>query len=153
MQWGGARSKVQLGGNSCTLTLAKRKNRQFPTALVRECCCSESGKLMCSVHWLQYLKEKSHNGEREFGLTKSGFARNAKDLAEVTGVHDARRCGTHALRRGMAQDILDMGGSLPALLHAGDWSSSAHLTYLRASQADDVAVARAAMFFSDSEEE
>ena len=45
-----------------------------------------------------------------------------KELAEVTGVQDARRCGTHALRRGMAQDILDMGGSLPALLHAGDWS-------------------------------
>ena len=105
------------------------------------------------MHWLQYLKEKSHNGERVFGLTKSGFARKVKDLAEVTGVQDARRCGTHALRRGMAQDILDMGGSLPALLHAGDWSSSAYLKYLRSSQTDDVAVARAAMFFSDSEEE
>ena len=88
-----------------------------------------------------------------FSLNKDHLARRVKDLVARIGVDDAQRYGTHALRRGMAQDILDCGGSLPALLHAGDWSSSAYLKYLRTSQTDDVAVAQAAIFLSDSDEE
>ena len=53
----------------------------------------------------------------------------------------------------MAQDILDMGGSLAALLNAGDWASSAYLKYLRTSQTEDLAVARAAVFLSESEDD
>ena len=86
-----------------------------------------------------------------FHISKDHFARRVKQLVEKIGVPDFQRYGTHSVRRGMAQDILDMGGSLPALLKAGDWCSSAYLKYLRASQTDDLAVAQAAMFLSDSE--
>ena len=153
LEWDGTHSKIQVGDKSCTLTLTKRKNRQYPTALVRECCCQDSGKLFCSVHWLQFLQHRGGQSGRVFGLTARGFASRLKVWAESTGVENAQRCGTHSLRRGMAQDILDLGGSLPALLHAGDWTSSAYLKYLRVSQTDDTAVARAVMHFSDSEDE
>ena len=86
-------------------------------------------------------------------LNKDHLARRMKQLVAKIGVQDSERYGTHAVRRGMAQDILDMGGQLPALLKAGDWRSSAYLRYLRVSQTDDVAVAQAAMFLSDSDEE
>ena len=76
-----------------------------------------------------------------------------KQLAEIIGVDEAPNVGTHSLRRGMAQDILDMGGSLPSLLNAGDWASSAYLKYLRTSQTEDLAVAQAIMCLSESEEE
>ena len=153
MEWDGGHSNVKLARNSCTLTLMKRKNWQFPTALVRECCCGEAGKLLCSVHWLEYLSGKAAHSGRVFTLTAGGFAAKLKELAAAAGVEEADRCGTHSLRRGMAQDILDLRGSLPSLLHAGDWTSSAYLKYLRISQTDDAAVARAIMHFSDSDTE
>ena len=153
MEWDGTHSNVQLSGRSCTLKLMKHKNRQYPTAMVRECCCEEMGKLLCSVHWLKYLHDRATHGGRVFALTTSGFAAKLKELAAAAGVQDAHRCGTHSLRRGMAQDILDLGGSLPALLNAGDWTSSAYLKYLRVSQTDDAAVARAVMYYSDSDAE
>ena len=88
-----------------------------------------------------------------FSLTVGHLARKVKHLAARVGVPNAQHCGTHALRRGMAQDILDLGGSLPALLKAGDWSSSAYLRYLRTSQTDDLAVAQATIYLSESEDE
>jgi hypothetical protein len=94
-----------------------------------------------------------HSGDRVFSISVGQFARRVKQLAELVGVDGARNVGTHSLRRGMAQDILDMGGSLPALLNAGDWASSAYLKYLRTSQTEDLAVAQAVMCLSDSDVE
>ena len=121
--------------------------------MVREYCCAETGKLLCSVHWLEYLFGRATHGVRVSTLTAGGFAAKLKEPAAAAGVQEAHRCGTHALRRGMAQDIIDLGGSLPALLNAGDWASSAYLKYLRVSQTDDTAVARAVMYYSDSDAE
>ena len=99
------------------------------------------------------LKSLGISGDKVFTIDKTLFARRVKELAEHAGVPGASKCGTHSLRRGMAQDIMDMGGSLPALLKAGDWSSSAYLKYLRVSQTDDLAVAKAMVLMSESEEE
>ena len=59
------------------------------------------------------------------------------------------KVGTHAFRRGMAQDIVDAGGSLAVLLRAGDWRPSAFLKYLRESQPQEAAVARVVINLSD----
>ena len=69
------------------------------------------------------------------------------------GVKDAVKIGTHAFRRGMAQDIVSAGGSLAVLLRAGEWHSKAFLTYLRESQPQDEAVAQVVINLSDSEDE
>ena len=76
-----------------------------------------------------------------------------KQLAQEAEVADWAHVGTHSLRRGMAQDIIDAGNSLAVLLKAGGWSSAAFLEYLRADQASDAAVSQALIQLSDSEED
>ena len=63
------------------------------------------------------------------------------------------RVTSHAFGRGMAQDILDKGGSLAVLLRAGDWSSSAYLRYVRTAQPQGSAVAQAVINLFDSDVE
>jgi hypothetical protein len=53
----------------------------------------------------------------------------------------------------MAQEIIDHGGSLAVLLRAGDWCSSAFLSYLRHHQHEDAAAAQTIITMSDSEAE
>ena len=74
-----------------------------------------------------------------------------KDLAREVGHELHARFGTHAFRRGMAQEIVDMGGSLATLMEAGGWTSSAFRVYLRGTQVEDMAVASAIIQLSDSE--
>ena len=86
-------------------------------------------------------------------VSKARFAKDVKYFGMKAGVPDWQNLGTHAFRRGMAQDILDAGGNLAVLLRAGDWSSTAFLHYLRESQTQDVAVGHAIINLSDSETE
>ena len=90
---------------------------------------------------------------RIFSVTKHYFARRIKDLAREVGFEVHARFGTHAFRRGMAQEIVDMGGSLATLMEAGGWTSSAFRVYLRGAQVEDMAVASAIIQLSDSETE
>ena len=76
-----------------------------------------------------------------------------RQYAAEAGVANAVQLGTHAFRRGMAQDIVDHGGSLAVLLKAGDWHSKSFFKYLRESQAEDSAVAQMVVNLSDSEGE
>ena len=64
-----------------------------------------------------------------------------------------QRMSSHAFRRGMAQDIVDHGVLLAGLLRAGDWSSSAFLSYLRHHQPEDAAAAQTIIMMSGSEAE
>ena len=121
--------------------------------MTRTCCCADVGRTMCSVHWLAHLRRFSSSHGKVFTITKAVFAKRIKELAEEVGLTNSESYGTHALRRGMAQDVLDMGGSLAALLNAGDWASSAYLKYLRSSQGEDVAVAKAAVYLSESDDD
>ena len=64
------------------------------------------------------------------------------------------RMSSYAFRRGIAQEILDHGGSLAILLRAGDQCSSAFLSNLRHQQMEGIAAAQTiiTMFDSDCEE-
>ena len=88
-----------------------------------------------------------------FHLTKHQFAKDVKTYGAAAGVPGWQSLGTHAFRRGMAQAILDEGGSLAFLLKAGGWTSSAYLRYLRESQVQDVAVGQAIFNLSHSDAE
>ena len=115
MEWDGTHSRVEISDKGCSITLSKRKNRRFPSTLKRTCCCKESGKWLCSIHWLLKLQSLGTSTTRVFTIDKAYFARRVKELAEHAGVPGASTCGTHSLRRGMAQDILDMGGLAASL--------------------------------------
>ena len=138
---------------ACTLTLTKRKNRNTPTSLTRTCCCADTGRSLCSVHWLIELRRTSDGGAKVFNLTKGCIWEKSQRTCSHGRNRGGAAFGTHSLLRGMAQDIMDMGGSLPTLLNAGDWASSAYLKYLRTSQTEDLAVAQAIMCLSESEDD
>ena len=153
LQWCGSHSTVQVDESQVTIVLAKRKNRQSPTTLVRKCCCHTTGRSLCAVHWLLFLRQKRGAHPLVFGLPIHSVRRRMKQLAHEAEVDDWTHVGTHGRRRGMAQDIIDSGNSLAVLLKAGGWSSAAFLDYLRADQASDAAVSQALVYMSDSEED
>ena len=86
------------------------------------------------------------------GLSSKVYAECIEESHDCR-ISDANRLGTHAFRRGMAQDIVSAGGSLAVLLRAGDWHSKSFLAYLRDSQPEDEAVAQFVINISDSEVE
>ena len=100
---------------------------------------------------MKLMKEGREN--KIFSITKAKFVESIKRLATRVGVPNAARTGTHAFRRGMAQDLVDGKGSLADVLRAGGWSSSAYLKYLRSAQLDDKAVAQMVIELSESEED
>ena len=105
------------------------------------------------MHWLHRLRELRGNEERVFSVTSSAFLASIKELAGDCAISGASQLGTHAFRRGMAQDIVSAGGSLAVLLKAGEWHSKAFLKYLREAQPQDEAVAQVVINLSDSEVE
>ena len=153
LQWNGSHSKIELEGSKITLTLMARKNRATPTVMTRESCCRSSGKSPCAVHWLASQFRRCGTRERVFQLSKHQFARDVKLYGEKAGITGWQTLGTHAFRRGMAQEILDEGGNLAILLKAGDWTSSAFLHYLREAQVQDVAVGQTIINLSESKSE
>ena len=74
-------------------------------------------------------------------------------MAHEAGIPNSAALTSHALRRGVAHDVLDAGGSLAVFLRSGDWTSNAYKAYLRAHQPEEVALPKAVIFLSESEEE
>jgi hypothetical protein len=120
LSWNGQHSSVQVDGGLATITLTRRKPNRRPSVLVRHCCCQTAGRRLCAVHWLLRLQGVGRTG-RLFHLSANQFLVRLRSLAVEVGIPLADQLGTHALRRGMARDIVDAGGSLATLLRAGEW--------------------------------
>ena len=153
LEWDGQHSKVTVSGDTATILLTRRKNSAVPTEMVRQCCCSSSTRRMCAVHWIGRIREHVSESGRMFSLSSREFLSTVRRLALELGVPHHAQIGTHAFRRGMAQDIIDAGGSLSVLLRAGQWNSNAFLRYLREAQPQEAAVAQTVINLSDSEDE
>ena len=146
---------MALTQSKATVILSRRKNSAVPVTLKRECCCESTGEKLCGVHWLHKLAEGTQGEDgRVFQIGKSKFANMLRKYGEqLTDLPAGSRLSSHAFRRGMAQDIIDHGGSLSVLLRAGDWCSSAYLQYLRHHQHEDAAASQAIIMLSDSDRE
>ena len=154
LEWHGEHSWIDISSHAASITLARRKNSRTPVTLTRKCCCESSGKHLCAVHWLRRLRElQPHHSGRLFDFTIASFTANLRSCVDDLSLLSLRGVSSHAFRRGMAQDILSLGGSLAVLLRAGDWSSSAYLRYVKVSQPEDAAIAQAVIHVSDSEAE
>jgi len=90
---------------------------------------------------------------RVFDCSVNVFISNVRLYAQIAGIVNAEQITTHAFRRGMAQDIVNSGGTLATLLKAGDWHSKAFFQYLRESHVQDQAIAELVVMASDSEDE
>ena len=152
LQWDGEHSKVEVTGTRALITLTRRKNREYPSVLERSCCCQSSSPDVCGVHWLHKRKELGGKG-RLFHCSVKAFVSQVQRYAQIAGIVNAEHISTHAFRRGMAQDIVNNGGTLATLLKAGDWHSKAFFKYLRDSQVQDKAIAELVVLASDSEDD
>ena len=153
LQWRGPRSSVEVDAEKAIITLSSRKNSRVPVVLARTCVCRTSGPKLCAVHWLLRLRSwpRSSSGNI-FSISSAQFASAIKEYSVELELPVGQRVSSHAFRRGMAQEIIDHGGSLAVLLRAGDWSS-AFLSYLRHNQPEDAAAAQTIIMMSDSEAE
>ena len=142
---------ARTGRDLMRIGLATRKNEPHGAELIRPCTCPpwSNEPLMCPVHTLQRyerLSGRSARTGRVFPghLPKSmaeSFQREIRYLGvQVLRIPGAHLWTLHGFRRGMAQDILDHGGSLADILHAGGWRSAAFLLYLQRAQVDEAAV-------------
>ena len=153
LQLTGEHSEVTIEGDVIRVMLTRRKCSSVPVLLERQCCCRRSGKSLCAFHKMRPVVDRvSKAGQnRLFDVSPQGFLRKLRELAAQCGIPEAGSLGTHALRRGMARDIVDAGGSLATLMRAGDWKSAAYAQYLRENQIEDKAVADLLIDHSDSE--
>ena len=135
-----------------TITLASRKNSAGEVTLKRNCVCSSTGAAVCPIHLMKQLQATSGTNA-VFATSVHRFTMVIRRLAEAVGHAQARYVGTHSFRRGMAQDILDSGGTLATLLRAGGWTSSAFQLYVRSEQIQDTAVGQLLIELSDSDED
>ena len=114
LEWNGDHSSIQVEGGTAWLTLMRRKNLNRPSVLERHCCCQASGRHLCAIHWLHYLRENSTHDGKLFNLTAQGFLSSVRRLAEARGFENASKIGTHSFRRGMSEDIFSSGTSRSA---------------------------------------
>ena len=152
LEWDGQHSKVILESEKVTITLMRRKNMEVPSMLERSCCCVSSSPRLCAAHWLHRVRGMSIVG-KVFSISAAMFLKKVRIYAQSRNIPSAMRMGSHAFRRGMAQDIVDQGGSLAELLRAGEWHSKAFLKYLRECQAQGNVIAHMVVNLSDSETE
>jgi hypothetical protein len=150
----GEHSEVQIESDVLRILLVRRKHTNRPTLIERSCCCRTSGRRLCAVHMLVPVLEHARRNARNriFTKTMKEFIHTLRRHAAILGYPASQRLGSHSLRRGMARDIVDAGGSLAVLLRAGDWRSSAFLRYLRDHQVEECAVSQLAIDHSDSED-
>ena len=97
--------------------------------------------------------EAASSTDRVFATNVHRFTVTIRRLAAAVGHSQSQYVGTHSFRRGMAQDILDNGGTLATLLRRGGWKSSAFQLYLRPEQIQDTAVGQLLIELSDSDED
>ena len=120
-----------LRGREAVLRLPFRKNRLFPTEIVRSCWCS-SCKLTCPVHAFGAFMQNLPAGARPFASFNPGQTLLAlRELLCELDVEHAMLYRMHDFRRGHAEDLRRLPGTtLGEILEAGDWSSGAFKDYL-----------------------
>ena len=115
------------GVPQATLHFHHRKACRGTVAVVRQCICAKQTRELCGVC---VLKERA--SESFFpGLTYSSALANLKLAAIALGFPKAESWGTHAFRRGWADEALQHGG-IPALFFSGGWRGVAAFGYASA---------------------
>ena len=148
----GRHSGIRFSQRSVSIVLARRKNCKSESTLRRECVCHQQGRRLCGFHRLHAAVEraKKQNRPRVFSFSYAYFLRQVKHFASLCGVTEV---GTHAFRRGMAQDMAAQGCQLFEILQAGGWRSSSFMAYMKPHELQAGACAQLIADHSDSGEE
>ena len=125
----GKASGIIFGARHVDVTLARRKNHAFPVTIRRECVCANQGRRMCAFHRLRCAVERARASRRSrvFSFSYQFFLERTRSFGVSAGVPGV---GTHAFRRGAAQDMAAQGCQLWGILQAGGWKSAAFMAYM-----------------------
>ena len=118
--------------------------------LVRRCSCKFS-PLTCPAHRLESRLRGAATGQPLFNMTYNSFLSELRRFLRLLGVAQWAQYGSHALRRGSAQDLMEGGGKLSEVLQAGEWASRASLAYQNRHWLDEGALAEALCLNSEAE--
>ena len=147
------RAGLFIDEEAAVLSLARRKNRERRTTIVRKCWCQRS-RITCPVHALGAWFNSQPTGDAPWARWCAASVRSAlRSALRHAGIGDADAYGTHAFRRGHAQDIVEFGGRVTDILKAGDWQMPAWMKYLDVEKLERQAVAEAHIGASSSDDE
>ena len=138
----GRHSAVALRRDQLCIRLARRKNKPAGSMIIRQCVCEHLAEL-CPVHALWPWLAQHDVGEAPFSVLSSKALQTLRDRLTMLSVKDPHAYGLHDFRRGHAQDMLERGAGLNAILQAGEWRSSAFAAYLKVADLEARAVLEA----------
>ena len=129
-----------------TLTLFRRKMHNSPVTVVRRCICKLQGRTLCGAC---VLKTRVGNIRLFPHVSYTEGLAYLKAAAMHLRLERASEWGTHAFRRGWANEALKAGGAT-ALFYSGGWRGVAAFSYVEAKARGAVEAAEWLVEFSDS---
>jgi len=150
LQADGPNSKVVLstgdGLPAASVHLHRRKTYAETTVVSRRCICALQSRQLCGVC---VLRGRVQAGRVFPALEYRHALAQLKVAALALGFERAGEWGTHAFRRGWADECLAAGG-VPALFHSGGWRGVAAFGYASAASRDAATAAEWLVEFSES---
>ena len=131
-----------------TLTLFRRKMHNSPVTAVRRCICKLQGQTLCGACVLKARVGDVHVFPH---VTYTEGLAYLKAAAMHLRLERASEWGTHAFRRGWANEALKAGGTT-ALFYSGGWRGVAAFSYVEAKARGALEAAEWLVEFSDSSE-
>ena len=135
------------GRRECEVIFLRRKCFNEPVSVVRRCICELQGKTLCGVCSLFRLAREH---ARPFEDVQYAEALAVLKMgAAALGFRAPEAWGTHAFRRGFADEALRAGGPT-ALFFSGGWRGVAALGYASAKSRGAMAAAEWLIDHSES---
>ena len=132
---------------TCVIRFARRKCYNEPCETTRRCICKMQGRTLCGVCALFSLGESSPVPFADVQYSEALAV--LKLAAKALQLRSAGAWGTHAFRRGFADEALQNGGPA-ALFFSGGWKGVAAFGYASAQSRGALAAAEWLVDHSDS---
>ena len=141
---------VDNDGTLC-LKLARRKNRPNGSTLRRPCTCGTRGRQLCVVHRTQAWLASRQVAQPLWSFTPDTALKALRRMLTLSGVPVADQFTLKAFRAGKATALAVQGKSLGTILQAGEWRSSAFLSYVDTDTVDQAQLLEQTLALSDDE--
>ena len=124
-------SRVEIHGRDATVHLRIRKTEPHGAVVARTCVCKSQGPILCGPCSLraQIMENRPASRDPSLPVFDLDQRRSIDDLRRWAAAVGAERPSWHAMRRGMATDMLKSGSSVAQIVTAGGWRSTAFIRY------------------------
>jgi hypothetical protein len=152
LEGNGSHSKIDIiaptgeAGRQVSITLYDRKLQKQPVVVFRRCICKLQGRTLCGVC---VLARRWEHGRVFPAVCYTSGLGLLKAAASLVGLPQPFSWGTHAFRRGWADEALKAGGP-SALFYSGGWRGVAAFGYVDAKSRGAMLAAEWLVDHSDS---